>query len=57
LDRVILNYKPSAGRGEPVLPGFRANRQVKIDKRLVKGHFDGVAVPKIPKNLPHLRHR
>jgi hypothetical protein len=57
LDRVILNYKPSAGRGEPVLPGFRANRQVKIDKRLVKGHFDGVAVPKIPKNLPYLRHR
>jgi hypothetical protein len=31
--------------------GCRANRQVKIDKRLVKGHFGGgVAAPEIPGN-------
>jgi hypothetical protein len=40
LIELFLNYKPSAGRGEPGL-GLRENRQVKIDKRLVKGHFGG----------------
>jgi hypothetical protein len=30
----------------------RANWQVKTDKRLVKGHFRGVAAPKIHRNPP-----
>jgi hypothetical protein len=30
--------------------GFRANRQVKIDKRLVKDHFTGVGAPDISVN-------
>jgi hypothetical protein len=34
--------------------GFRTNRQVKIDKRLVKNHFRGVGAPEISVNPPQL---
>jgi hypothetical protein len=47
LIELFLNYKPSAGRGEP---GTWVTRQTgnskQIDKKLNRGHSSGVAVPK-----------
>jgi hypothetical protein len=37
--------------------GHRANRQVKIDKRLVKDHFRGVGAPEISVNPPWFTHK
>jgi hypothetical protein len=52
LIELLLNYKALARRGESRYLGCRANRQVKIQKKLVRGHFGGVAAPGILKNPP-----
>jgi hypothetical protein len=47
-----LHYKPTAGGGEPGTWVAGQTAKSKIDKKLVRGHFGGVAAPKIPKNPP-----
>jgi hypothetical protein len=47
-DRVIFKLQAFRWKRRARYLGHRGNRQVKIDKILVRGNFGGVATPKIP---------
>jgi hypothetical protein len=54
LIELFLNYKRSAGRGEPGLPGSQGKQASQIDERLVKDHLRGVGAAEISVNSPRL---